>query len=176
MQRGWNKNNPKSEVMVNNEVTEDRDEIVEHRGEVLRPLLLGGMRKSVGQAGRAERKCMLVQELTTENDDKMKKVDKGSMVAVPHWKRMCTRVWSYSVQSMTDSRTWEISKCFHEKGLVSFVGIQGTQKKYGKGQLRVEQWSTRYHDIWDLRQKKQRMTENTLLELQSWHLKVTRIL
>ena len=129
----------------------------EGAGQVLRPLLLGGMKKTengLNISGRSSRLCMSVQVTTkSEEDDRKKSGRDEQKVLVDHWKRLHMKVWTYNVQHMNDARTWDVSRCFWDKGYATFVGIQGTQKKYGKGQLRVEQWSTKYHDVWDLRQK-----------------------
>ena len=77
----------------------------------------------------------------------------GETIQAKHWLRNSTRVWSYNSQYMDNRRARHLSYAFAMDEPNSIVGIQGTQQKYKKGDLRVEQWSTEHHDVWELRQK-----------------------
>ena len=72
---------------------------------------------------------------------------------IQHWLKNQTRVWSFNSQYMNNARARDISRAIAADTKLSYVGIQGTQQKYAKGELRVEQWSTDDHDIWELKQR-----------------------
>ena len=78
----------------------------------------------------------------------------GDVTQVQHWLKQRTGIWSLKCQYMTNARAQDISRAIAKDKNMSYVCLQGTQQEYGKGEFRLEQWSTNFHDVWELRQKR----------------------
>ena len=65
-----------------------------------------------------------------------------------------SRFYSWNCQRAKNRNVWHISNCIKEAQETTFIGLQATQRVVEEFGGELEEWSTDYHDVWDVKAPK----------------------